>query len=83
MEAREAPVLGPVWSHLCGREIRFQGNTLAEVRGWLEQFTETIFFPAVILIGWIGCQVDSILGAILENRGFLAAGAKGRNASDA
>ena len=30
-----------------------------------------IFFPAVIMFGWIGCQVDSILGAILENRGFL------------
>ncbi|HIG34006.1 MAG TPA: DUF92 domain-containing protein [Candidatus Poseidoniales archaeon] len=30
-----------------------------------------IFFPAVILFGWLGCQVDSILGAILENRGFL------------
>ena len=30
-----------------------------------------IFFPALILFGWVGCQVDSILGAILENRGFL------------
>jgi uncharacterized protein (TIGR00297 family) len=30
-----------------------------------------IFFPAVILFGWLGCQVDSILGALLENRGFL------------
>ena len=31
----------------------------------------TIFFPAVILFGWLGCQVDSILGAVLENKGFL------------
>lgn len=23
------------------------------------------------LIGWLGCQVDSILGAVLENRGYL------------
>lgn len=30
-----------------------------------------IFFPALILFGWVGCQVDSILGAILENRGFM------------
>ena len=29
------------------------------------------FFSFVILFGWIGCQVDSILGALLENRGFL------------
>jgi len=31
----------------------------------------SIFFPAVILFGWLGCQVDSILGAVFENRGFL------------
>ena len=30
-----------------------------------------LFFPFVILIGWLGCQVDSILGAMLENRGYL------------
>lgn len=30
-----------------------------------------IFFPAVILFGWLGCQIDSILGAIFENRGYL------------
>ena len=30
-----------------------------------------LFFSFVILIGWIGCQVDSILGALLENRGFI------------
>ena len=28
-------------------------------------------FVVVIVIGWLGCQVDSILGALLENRGFL------------
>ena len=25
-------------------------------------------------IGWLGCQIDSILGATLENRGFLTKG---------
>ena len=30
-----------------------------------------LFFSFVILFGWIGCQIDSILGALLENRGFL------------
>jgi len=26
------------------------------------------------LIGWIGCQIDSLLGALLENRGFMTKG---------
>ena len=29
---------------------------------------------AVIAIGWIGCQIDSFLGAWLENRGYLTKG---------
>ena len=29
---------------------------------------------AVIVIGWLGCQMDSLLGAVLENRGFLTKG---------
>ena len=28
----------------------------------------------VALIGWMGCQVDSLLGALLENRGFMTKG---------
>ena len=26
------------------------------------------------LIGWLGCQVDSVLGAVLENRGLMTKG---------
>jgi len=34
--------------------------------------TPTAFmFVFVTVIGWLGCQVDSLLGALLENRGFL------------
>tara|TARA_B100000965_G_C19597476_1_gene760923 strand:- start:2248 stop:3006 length:759 start_codon:yes stop_codon:yes gene_type:complete len=29
---------------------------------------------AVIIIGWIGCQIDSFLGAWFENRGYLTKG---------
>ena len=29
---------------------------------------------AVVVIGWLGCQMDSLLGALLENRGFLTKG---------
>ena len=28
-------------------------------------------FLMLTLIGWLGCQVDSLLGALLENRGYL------------
>jgi uncharacterized protein (TIGR00297 family) len=28
----------------------------------------------VAVIGWLGCQVDSILGAVLENRGLMTKG---------
>jgi uncharacterized protein (TIGR00297 family) len=32
------------------------------------------FFMMLTLIGWLGCQVDSYLGAIFENRGYLTKG---------
>jgi len=28
----------------------------------------------VVVIGWLGCQVDSLLGALLENRGLMTKG---------
>ena len=28
----------------------------------------------VCLIGFLGCQVDSVLGAVLENRGYIGKG---------
>ena len=28
----------------------------------------------IALIGWLGCQVDSVLGAVLENRGLMTKG---------
>ncbi|MBT60872.1 MAG: hypothetical protein CMA63_04890 [Euryarchaeota archaeon] len=28
----------------------------------------------VLLIGWLGCQMDSVLGAVFENRGYLTKG---------
>ncbi|MFQ3321595.1 MAG: hypothetical protein ACI9O1_000686 [Candidatus Thalassarchaeaceae archaeon] len=29
------------------------------------------FFLSITLIGWLGCQIDSLLGALLENKGYL------------
>ena len=28
----------------------------------------------VSIIGWLGCQMDSLLGAVFENRGYLTKG---------
>ena len=28
-------------------------------------------FVIITIVGWIGCQVDSVLGALLENRGYI------------
>jgi len=28
-------------------------------------------FVLIALVGWIGCQVDSVLGALLENQGYI------------
>jgi uncharacterized protein (TIGR00297 family) len=33
--------------------------------------SEIELFLLLSLIGWLGCQVDSLLGALLENRGYL------------
>jgi uncharacterized membrane protein len=30
-----------------------------------------MLFSIVSAIGWLGCQIDSLLGALLENRGYL------------
>ena len=29
----------------------------------------------LLIIGWLGCQIDSYLGALLENRGYMSKGA--------
>ena len=32
------------------------------------------FILSVTLIGFIGCQIDSLFGAVLENRGYIGKG---------
>jgi uncharacterized protein (TIGR00297 family) len=45
---------------------------------WLlsgEDFASGLILAAVVaIIGWLGCQVDSVLGAVLENRGLMTKG---------
>jgi uncharacterized protein (TIGR00297 family) len=46
--------------------------------GWLLQGGSTTgamtFIGVVTIVGWIGCQIDSLLGATLENRGLIGKG---------
>jgi uncharacterized protein (TIGR00297 family) len=46
--------------------------------GWYLQGGSTTgalqFIGLVTLVGWIGCQIDSLLGATLENRGLIGKG---------
>jgi len=35
------------------------------------KISEIQLLSLLSLIGWLGCQVDSLLGAVLENRGYL------------
>ena len=56
----------------------FTMGMMALVLYWLPSghFVGDGFTYAMIaaLIGWIGCQIDSLLGALLENRGFMTKG---------
>ena len=42
---------------------------LAPVYG--EPMSATSIFVVVTIVGWLGCQVDSILGELLENKGYI------------
>jgi len=42
---------------------------LAPVFG--ESMSATSIFVTVTLVGWLGCQVDSVLGELLENKGYI------------
>ncbi len=43
--------------------------------GWVMQGGGTagavLFIGIVTLVGWLGCQIDSLLGALFENRGLI------------
>ena len=37
--------------------------------------SETMMLAGIVAgLGFLGCQIDSVLGAVLENRGFLTKG---------
>ena len=45
--------------------------TNADVDSMTTGVQKTVF---VAIIGWLGCQMDSVLGAVFENRGYLTKG---------
>ena len=49
--------------------IAIIATTLSSIPG--EQISMSSLFLAVAIIGWLGCQVDSILGALFENKGYI------------
>ena len=56
-----------------GQLAAFIGSSIIAVLALLSD--QNIELAAlVVVIGWLGCQVDSILGAVLENRGLMTKG---------
>tara|TARA_B100000989_G_scaffold184947_1_gene139217 strand:+ start:3783 stop:4523 length:741 start_codon:yes stop_codon:yes gene_type:complete len=56
-----------------GQLAALLGSTIIAMLAFImEQNAELALLVAII--GWIGCQIDSYLGAILENRGFMTKG---------
>lgn len=56
-----------------GQMAAFVGSSIIAVLAFLsDQDVELTILVAVI--GWLGCQVDSVLGALLENRGLMTKG---------
>jgi len=49
--------------------ISIVSTILGAVNG--DQTPPVFMFTVVIGVGWMGCQMDSLLGAVLENRGYL------------
>ena len=56
-----------------GQIAALVGSTIIAVLAFVsEQNLELAALVAII--GWLGCQVDSVLGAVLENRGMMTKG---------
>ncbi len=66
-------VVGEAWGFVGAALTAIVG--LALFRGFSTPVPEAaIFLGAVVVAGFLGCQVDSLLGETLENRGYLSKG---------
>jgi uncharacterized protein (TIGR00297 family) len=66
-------LLGTLWA--------FTGAATTAAIGWLlfylfatPQLPAGVAIPIALLAGFLGCQIDSVLGELLENRGYLTKG---------
>jgi uncharacterized protein (TIGR00297 family) len=66
-----------------GQKAALLGSALIGLLAFIAWYTtnlDSVIIDGIILslvtcvIGWIGCQVDSLLGALFENRGYLTKG---------
>ena len=66
-----------------GQKAAFVGSALISILAFFawyitnldSEISDGIYLSIVAcIIGWIGCQVDSLLGALFENRGYLTKG---------
>ncbi|MFL2961453.1 MAG: DUF92 domain-containing protein [Candidatus Poseidoniaceae archaeon] len=56
-----------------GQIAAFVGSSIIAVLAFISD--QDIELAALVaIIGWLGCQVDSVLGALLENRGLMTKG---------
>ena len=56
-----AALFGAIIISLIGMFFSPENSTIPEIT----------LFILLTIIGWLGCQIDSLLGALLENRGYL------------
>ena len=56
-----------------GQIAALVGSTIIAILAFLSE-QDFQLAGIVALIGWLGCQVDSVLGAVLENRGLMTKG---------
>tara|TARA_Y100000768_G_scaffold79292_1_gene56235 strand:+ start:747 stop:1487 length:741 start_codon:yes stop_codon:yes gene_type:complete len=56
-----------------GQIAALVGSTIIAILAFLSE-QDFQLAGMVALIGWLGCQVDSVLGAVLENRGLMTKG---------
>ncbi|MBI5000057.1 MAG: DUF92 domain-containing protein [Euryarchaeota archaeon] len=62
--------MGTVWALVAAAYVSAVGNIVLLLTGAIQPTAMSVFLP--ILFGFVGCQVDSVFGALLENRGLIS-----------
>lgn len=67
-------LVGEVWAFVGSLLTVVVGGVLFEVLGVSLPANLLLFFVGATVLGFVGCQIDSVLGETLENRGYLTKG---------